>query len=325
MTIAIKTETAISDLGRDVERDPRAAVPLGSYETFFPNYPNLKLYALLDAAIDQNLLELLEALEQPNLCLFQGDIEDKVGAAAPYLVTLEPNDNLLARLLSGENDAIGLTSRGQGMLILSSATPAQLVFDLKRHVMLRGDDERLSYFRFWDPVIMHGLRLYFRENPQAADGFFGASIDTILYPAPNKRHWVSMRQDGEPTAPRALKRDAELVRAAGTYGHRARIFALEDTARAALEGKDDAALMYLDALPGSGAFGLFKRLSRMGAMDAHQSAQIVSINAATQMDVTSDPAFHYVTRNAFFSSNAKVRHLVDSYKLIGKLASRQGR
>ncbi|MGA2137035.1 MAG: DUF4123 domain-containing protein [Bryobacteraceae bacterium] len=133
------------------------------------------LFAVLDAARDRSIVELLEDdLDCEYQCLYDGKSATDLAAWAPYLVSLSPESPLLNVLVE----------RGWGQSWGVYLTSAKSLEEVRRHLrhflivtMANGKE---GYFRFYDPRV---LRVYLPAcTPEEAKAFFGP-IDAYLMEA----------------------------------------------------------------------------------------------------------------------------------------------
>ena len=123
------------------------------------------LFAMVDAAQVPDLPTLLSATGAPCRSLFEGDSARNLRDVAPYLVHLGDAPALLQRLLE----------QGWGHA-WASYLSCDLPFDeLRRHLrkflMVKTDDGRQVYFRFYDPRV---LRTFLPTcTPEQLKQFFG--------------------------------------------------------------------------------------------------------------------------------------------------------
>lgn len=107
------------------------------------------VYAILDGAQNENLLDLLQGGDGPEFrCLLPGELEPDMAEVAPYLVQLEPESAFTHWLMTqgwGQN---------WGIFLVSEKTLAPLWQALRRQVLTYGPDLEPMYFRFYDPRVL---------------------------------------------------------------------------------------------------------------------------------------------------------------------------
>jgi len=107
-----------------------------------------RLYALVDAAVDPELLDVLDASGEAYCALDETRERDDLGATAPVLVEITPGAATLATLLE-EAWAVG------AVVFLSSEESFRAVY---RHVLARaGVDPAVAAIPFWNPVALRAL------------------------------------------------------------------------------------------------------------------------------------------------------------------------
>ncbi len=111
---------AAGGVGEGSERDPRAEA-LATLRVL----PG-RLYAVLDAAKDPEVLQLLRRSGYRYECLYTGWAREVYGEAAPYLVQLRRNGRLLEQLLAYQ----------QGVFLLSEEPMVKLARGLRRCLLV---------------------------------------------------------------------------------------------------------------------------------------------------------------------------------------------
>src|SRR5687767_7614535 len=61
---------------------------------------NIYVYAILDGASVPDLLERLDEMRPPYVCLYRGEMDEDLAAVAPYLVNIAPRTQFAKWLLS---------------------------------------------------------------------------------------------------------------------------------------------------------------------------------------------------------------------------------
>jgi hypothetical protein len=127
--------------------------------------PREFIYSVLDAARSPEVLAHLRQLDQGWACLYRGELADSLGDVAPYLVQLDPAGKALAWVIEkGIGDSWGI--------ILSSPAPFEaLHHHFRKFLLVRDEEGRKLYFRFYDPRV---LRVFLPScTPEEAKEFFG--------------------------------------------------------------------------------------------------------------------------------------------------------
>lgn len=113
--------------------------------------PECNVFAVLDGASIPNLLNRLGQDAPQHVCLYRGELESDLKAAAPYLVQMSPSSEFTHWLL--------LEGWGNHWGIFATS-PAGL-HTLRKHfrtfLLVKGPDSKTFYFRYYDPRV---LRLY---------------------------------------------------------------------------------------------------------------------------------------------------------------------
>ena len=112
----------------------------------------LPLFAVLDAARDDRILEILRESAEPHRSLYEGIRGEALSEVAPYLASTPPGSSLLRRLvLEGWGRRWGI--------YLTSARPFKEVrTHLRRFLMVLNDaDEKRLYFRYYDPATLRAF------------------------------------------------------------------------------------------------------------------------------------------------------------------------
>lgn len=166
-----------------------------------------RVYVLLDANRIANLPTLLEASGLEHGCLFQGELVEEAGRAAPWLVALHPGDRLLTQLLDraskpgagkpGPHPYAHLTAE-PGIYFHSAMPLAALRQHLRRFLRVQAQDGRAFFFRFWEPKVAEVYFPGLADRPALLHRWFysreGHAIEAI-----------SVARLGEDGAPQLLR------------------------------------------------------------------------------------------------------------------------
>jgi hypothetical protein len=109
------------------------------------------LFALLDAARDPRVLELLRVARQPYQSLYEGPPAETLADFAPYLVDLSSPSPLLEILLAegwGRSWGIYLTCRQSFLAVRKH---------FRRFLFVQMEDHKDHYFRFYDPRVLRSF------------------------------------------------------------------------------------------------------------------------------------------------------------------------
>jgi hypothetical protein len=161
----------------------------------FAQDPSCPVFAVLDGAIIDDLPALLQRHAPDAMCLFSGDLDPMLAAAAPYLFGLTPGSPAAALALrDGWNAHWG---------IVLVADPGTSLHDLRAHLRrilrVRSPDGEPMLFRFYDPRAFRCVVPTFDVAQRQA--FFGPiRISFVESPTGDVLQFL---RDGDPT-PRAL-------------------------------------------------------------------------------------------------------------------------
>lgn len=112
--------------------------------------PGTRIYALLDAAREPAGPRFIAEAGLACESLFAGDMGDRLKGVAPYLIDLGFRSNFISWWFEQWGNSIGV-------LLESPVSMA----DLRRHfrtlLIVRGDDRKRYYFRFYDPRVLRGF------------------------------------------------------------------------------------------------------------------------------------------------------------------------
>lgn len=101
-----------------------------------------RLYAVIDGAVENELLMMLEQLDPPVSCLYAEPVQDELVAIAPYLVQV--NDEV-KRWLNARDSF-------WGFYCTSDASLKEVRHHLRKHLQAMVDgEEKPVFFRFYDP------------------------------------------------------------------------------------------------------------------------------------------------------------------------------
>lgn len=106
------------------------------------------LFALLDAARDDRVLELLRSSGDRYESLYEGQQGQYLAQSAPYLVELPKDSPLLATLV---REGWG---RSWGVYLSSLKPFPEVRRHFRQFLLVRTQDGRELYFRFYDPRVL---------------------------------------------------------------------------------------------------------------------------------------------------------------------------
>ncbi len=129
-----------------------------------------RLYAVLDAARDGAVLDLLRRAADQRASLYEG-ASPEIERVGPFLVALPPESQLLEML------AIEAWGKSWGIFLRSETPFAEVRRHLRRFLTVALEDGKEYYFRFYDPrVLRHFLPSC---TPEELAQFFGP-IESIF-------------------------------------------------------------------------------------------------------------------------------------------------
>jgi hypothetical protein len=108
------------------------------------------LFALLDAARDPRVLELLRDSREPYQCLYEGYTFEEMELVAPYLVRLPPTSKLLEALVREGH------GKSWGVYLTAHSSLDEVRKHFRHFLMVKGDGEEYV-FRFYDPRVLRAF------------------------------------------------------------------------------------------------------------------------------------------------------------------------
>ena len=120
------------------------------------------LYAVLDGARDQRVLELLRESVEEHQSLYEGTRGEALAHAAPYLVRFCAESNLLKALVQ---EGWG---RRWGIYLASQQAFHEVRRHLRRFLMVKNEQTgSMLYFRFYDPSVLRTIFPTFSAHQKA--------------------------------------------------------------------------------------------------------------------------------------------------------------
>ena len=110
-----------------------------------------RVWAVLDGARDKRVYSAVVGCYTDNCCLYSGDLPSELKLAAPYLVSLDPEDRTTRYIL---RHAWG---NSWGIFFRSTASMETLRLHLKSLLIVKDHTGRRLLFRYYDPRV---LRVY---------------------------------------------------------------------------------------------------------------------------------------------------------------------
>lgn len=129
--------------------------------------PNQAVYAVLDGSQIHGLPERLRQSTPEAMCLFSGQLDPMLEAAAPYMVELRADSSTAHMALrDGWNEHWGI------VLVTDATTDAHVLRNHLRTILrVAGPDGRSLLFRFYDPRAFRSVVPTL--DPQQRKAFFG--------------------------------------------------------------------------------------------------------------------------------------------------------
>jgi hypothetical protein len=277
-------------------------------------------FAIVDAALVVNLKEWLESSQLSYVSLLQGEAQEELEDVAPYLVQIRPDSGAALQLLTRSPAPWHLWDSDGCIFIQSRAELEGLRGHLRRLTRLKRPDGSWVFFRFWSPSTILGLRRVFESSEPHVAAFFGHTIERLIVKVPNKDQLRSFR----PTTPREAPAsqftlEPETVSAISRYVPITQVHTLQKDAEARLRKHDKVTHAKMMKQSKARRFANAKAVYRMGLDDPHQTAILFAIVYGAGLNILTEPAFHYATKNPLLAPRAKARQLIKAYQFIDKM------
>ncbi|OOF62125.1 DUF4123 domain-containing protein, partial [Rodentibacter sp. Ppn85] len=120
-------------------------------------------------------------------CLFKGEEGEKRKKVAPYLLHLPENHSLVEQLCSvpvkPQEDGEQHWHKNFGFFFRSSADFDTLLHHFRKFIYMNTYDDRLLYFRFYDPIVLEDYFDFLQHYPRKLSTFWGNGlIDSFILP-----------------------------------------------------------------------------------------------------------------------------------------------
>jgi hypothetical protein len=135
------------------------------FERLTPLTQGERLYAVLDAARDPRVRQVLSGVGLPHQSLYEGPVPDALADVAPYLVALAPEDPASRYVVSAA------WGGAWGCFIVSTESAPKVRSHLRRFLRVRTEEGKTLVFRFYDPRVL-GTYLSTCTEQELAE-FFG--------------------------------------------------------------------------------------------------------------------------------------------------------
>lgn len=146
-------------------------------------------YAIINAEVSVWFPQRFELDDIQRACLFKGEEGERRKKAAPYLLHLPENHPFVEELCSESSkgkeseDGFQQWNKSFGFFFRSTATFDELLHHFRKFIYMPTYDDRLLYFRFYDPIV---LEQYFDRliyYPKKLATFWGQGlIDSFILP-----------------------------------------------------------------------------------------------------------------------------------------------
>ena len=113
--------------------------------------PETSVYAVLDGASIEDLLDSLDEHGPEHVCLYRGDLPPDLAETAPYLVRLQQDSPFANWLLSQG------WGKHWGIFAVSGADMKAVRKHFRTFLIVKAPDGKRLYFRYYDPRV---LRVY---------------------------------------------------------------------------------------------------------------------------------------------------------------------
>jgi hypothetical protein len=113
--------------------------------------PAYRVWAVLDGARDARVYSAVVGCYADNCCLYSGDLPSDLKLAAPYLVSLDPEDRTTQYILKRG------WGNSWGIFLRSTSSMETLRRHLKKFLVVKDHTSRRLLFRYYDPRV---LRVY---------------------------------------------------------------------------------------------------------------------------------------------------------------------
>ncbi len=282
--------------------------------------PPANTFAIVDAALIMNLKEWLENSQLKYVSLLQGEAQEDLENVAPYLVQITPESSAALQFLTRSPAPWHFWDMDGCIFIQSRADLEGLRNHLLRLTRLKRSDGSWVFFRFWASSTLLGLRPMFESSEQHVAAFFGKIIERLVVKIPSKDRLTSYRPANPRQAPASqFTLEPKIVSAMSRFVPLTRVRALQRDAEARLRKHDKATYAKMMKQSEARRFANAKAVYRMGLEDSHQTAILFAIVYGAGVNVLTEPAFYYATKNPFLAPRARARQLIKAYQFIDKM------
>lgn len=320
----------VGSLGRQIGKWPKQTMPDTLRDTLFGRLPSdhftrdneigLRTYALLDAGKAPMVPEMLTSSGVAWRGLFQGDAQDRLGSVAPYLAELREDDMLLRRLFTDTDHEAGLWRSNCAVFLRSPFDLANVVRHLRKLYKIKDPAGEVDiYLRFWAPETLRTLAPVLVSSQTQASRFCSNVIHSVTWRKSNDIDFTTIQVLRDLSGPAGLILDADLEQRFDRAAAARRARRLKVDAEALIAKRDSVAAQSMLDVPPIRRMCHARHLERMGIRSPTDAAALLSIIYLTRMNILTEPAFHYATRNPFLAPQAKVRQLSLAYAMIARI------
>ena len=155
----------------------------------WPEDSNSQCYAIINAEVSVWFPQRFELDDIQSACLFKGEEGERRKKTAPYLLHLPENHPFVEELCSespkGKESEDGLQqwNKSFGFFFRSTATFDELLNHFRKFIYMPTYDDRLLYFRFYDPMVLEQYFDRLMYYPKKLATFWGQGlIDSFILP-----------------------------------------------------------------------------------------------------------------------------------------------
>lgn len=148
----------------------------------WPEDSNSQCYAIINAEVSVWFPQRFELDDIQSACLFKGEEGERRKKTAPYLLHLPENHPFVEELCSespkGKESEDGLQqwNKSFGFFFRSTATFDELLNHFRKFIYMPTYDDRLLYFRFYDPTVLEDYFDRLMYYPKKIATFWGGGL-----------------------------------------------------------------------------------------------------------------------------------------------------
>jgi hypothetical protein len=131
-----------------------------------------KVYAVLDGASVEHLLDMLYQHQPEHVCLYRGELEPDIAHVAPYLVRMEPGSPFTSWVLDRG------WGKHWGIFAVTDADLTAMRQHFRRFLTVHDSKGAPMLFRYYDPRV---LRVYLPTcNEKELEALFGPVLRFVM-------------------------------------------------------------------------------------------------------------------------------------------------